>query len=55
MESLFIQLSGGLYKSQFLKIGPYDWFCGPWSHMILIAGSSYFHYNESLLFDKIIY
>ncbi len=22
-----------LYKSQFRKIDPYDWFCGPGSHM----------------------
>ncbi len=32
MESLFIQLSD-LYKSQFWKIDPYDWFCGPWPHI----------------------
>ncbi len=30
MERLFIQL---MYKSQFKKIDPYDWFCGPGSHM----------------------
>ncbi len=23
-----------MYTSQFWKIGPYDWFCGPGSHMI---------------------
>ncbi len=22
-----------MYKSQFRKIDPYDWFCGPGSHM----------------------
>ncbi len=22
-----------MYKSQFRKIDPYDWFCGPRSHM----------------------
>ncbi len=30
MESLFIQM---MYKSQFWKIDPYDWFCGPGSHL----------------------
>ncbi len=30
MESLFIQM---MDKSQFLKIDPYDWFCGPGSHV----------------------
>ncbi len=30
MESLFIQM---MYKSQFQKIDPYDWFCGPGSHL----------------------
>ncbi len=28
MESLFIYLL--MYKSQFKKIDPYDWFCGPY-------------------------
>ncbi len=33
MESLFIQLSYDvMYKSQFRKMYPYDWFCGPGSH-----------------------
>ncbi len=32
MESLFIQFQ--MYKSQFQKIDPYDWFCGPVSHII---------------------
>ncbi len=32
MESLFIQFQM-IYKSQFWKIDPYDWFCGPGSHM----------------------
>jgi len=22
-----------MYKSQFQKIDPCDWFCGPWSHL----------------------
>ncbi len=30
MESLFIQM---MYKSQFHKIDPYDWFCAPGSHL----------------------
>ncbi len=30
MESLFIQM---MYKSQFRKIDPYDWICGPGSQM----------------------
>ncbi len=30
MESLFIQL---MYASQFQKADPYDWFCGPGSHI----------------------
>ncbi len=30
MESLFIQLSDDIH----LKIDPYDWFCGPGSHML---------------------
>ncbi len=23
-----------MHKSQFHKIDPYDWFCGPWSHTV---------------------
>ncbi len=34
MESLFIQI---MYKSQFQKIDPYDWFCGPWSHIMTVV------------------
>ncbi len=30
MESLFIQM---MYKYQFRKIYPYDWFCGPESQV----------------------
>ncbi len=26
-----------MYKSQFHKIDPYDWFCGPGSQIILIC------------------
>ncbi len=36
MESSFIQ-----YKSQFQKIDPYDWFCGPGSHMYLLLINQY--------------
>ncbi len=38
MESLFIQISDKyvLYKSQYKKTDPYDWFCGPGSHMIKV-------------------
>ncbi len=25
-----------MYKSQFRKIDPYDWFCGPGSHICLV-------------------
>ncbi len=28
-----------MYKSQFQKIDPYDWFCGPGSHTV------YLHHN----------
>ncbi len=28
-----------MYKSQFWKIDPYDWFCGPGSHMIFVIRS----------------
>ncbi len=31
MERLFIQLM--MYNFQFLKMDPYDWFCGPGSHI----------------------
>ncbi len=24
-----------MYRSQFKKIDPYDWFCGPWSQMLI--------------------
>ncbi len=26
-----------MYKSQFRKIDPYDWFCGPGSHIALLS------------------
>ncbi len=45
MESLFIQM---MYKSQFRKIDPYDWFCGSESHIIL---SSVFCVKEQHLFE----
>ncbi len=40
MESLFIQnmyksiCFQNMYKSQFRKIDPYDWFCGPGSRFV---------------------
>ncbi len=33
MERLFIQM---MYKSQFHKIEPYDWFSGPGSQLVKI-------------------
>ncbi len=33
MESLFMMM----YKFQFKKIDPYDWFCGPGSQMITVT------------------
>ncbi len=26
-----------MYKSQFRKIDPYDWFCGPGSHLHIVT------------------
>ncbi len=34
MERLFISFQM-MHKSQFPKIGPYDWFCGPGSHIYI--------------------
>ncbi len=31
-----------MYKSQLKKIDPYDWFCGPGSHIIIIIIIIYF-------------
>ncbi len=33
-----------MYKSQFKQIDPYDWFCGPGSHMYVL------HYRWSVSF-----
>ncbi len=43
MESLFIQLSDFSIKS---KLHPYDWFCGPGSHMILCDAHNGFAVKE---------
>ncbi len=39
-----------MYKSQFRKIDPYDWFCGPGSHIVDYLIFDY-NFNCSVLFD----
>ncbi len=35
-----------MYKSQFQKINPYDWFCDPGSQLILTHPSFYRKYSD---------
>ncbi len=37
-----------MYKSQFWKFDPYDWFCGPGPHLLLINSMYHFWINYTL-------
>ncbi len=42
-----------MYKSQFWKIDPYDWFCAPGSRILFLCGSGGdFSYKNSLKFSQ---